>query len=40
MLIARVCRQPSIFVLADPDVIANHGLWRGDNAVLAMSASA
>lgn len=37
MLIARVCRQPSIFVLADPDVIANHGLWRGDNAVLAMS---
>jgi hypothetical protein len=38
MLIARVCRQPSIFVLADPDVIANHGLWRGDNAVLAMSA--
>ncbi len=40
MLIARVCRQPSIFVLADPDVIANHGLWRGDNAVLAMSAVA
>jgi hypothetical protein len=40
MLIARVCRQPSIFVLADPDVIANHGLWRGDNAVLAMSAIA
>jgi hypothetical protein len=37
MLIARVCRQPSIFVLADPDIIANHGLWRGDNAVLAMS---
>jgi len=37
MLIARVCRQPSIFVLSDPDVIANHGLWRGDNAVLAMS---
>ena len=40
MLIARVCRQPSIFVLADPDIIANHGLWRGDNAVLAMSAVA
>jgi hypothetical protein len=38
MLIARVCRQPSIFVLADPDIIANHGLWRGDNAVLAMNA--
>ncbi len=38
MLIARVCREPSIFVLADPDLIANHGLWRGDNAVLAMSA--
>lgn len=38
MLIARVCRQPSIFVLADPDLIANHGLWRGDNAVLAMGA--
>ena len=38
MLIARVCSQPWIFVLADPDVIANHGLWRGDNAVLAMSA--
>ncbi|HLG44956.1 MAG TPA: hypothetical protein VKY24_01845 [Reyranella sp.] len=37
MLIARVCRRPSLFVLADPDVIANHGLWRGDNAVLAMS---
>ena len=37
MLIARVCRRPSIFVLADPDVVANHGLWRGDNAVLAMS---
>ena len=37
MLIARVCRQPSIFVLADPDIIANHGLWRGDNAMLAMS---
>jgi hypothetical protein len=40
MLLARVCRQPSIFVLADPDLIANHGLWRGDNAVLAMSAIA
>jgi hypothetical protein len=40
MLIARVCRRPSIFVLADPDIIANHGLWRGDNAVLAMSAVA
>jgi hypothetical protein len=38
MLIARLCRQPSVFVLADPDLIANHGLWRGDNAVLAISA--
>lgn len=38
MLIARVCAQPWIFVLADPDLVANHGLWRGDNAVLAMSA--
>jgi hypothetical protein len=40
MLIARLCSQPNIAVLADPDLLANHGLWRGDNAVLAMSAVA
>jgi len=37
MLIGRLCRRPSVIVLADPDVLANHGLWRGDNAVLALS---
>ena len=40
MLLARLCRRPNVVVLADPDVLANHGLWRGDNAVLAMSAVA
>ncbi len=40
MLIARLCRRPSVVVLADPDLIANHGLWRDDNAVVAMSAVA
>jgi hypothetical protein len=38
MLLARVCSRPWIFVLADPDLVSNHGLWRGDNAVLAMRA--
>jgi hypothetical protein len=37
MLIARLCARPAVVVLADPDLLANHGLWRGDNAVLAMS---
>lgn len=36
-LIARLCARPDVVVLADPDLLANHGLWRGDNAVLAMS---
>jgi hypothetical protein len=38
VLIGRVCRQPSVIVLSDPDLLANNGLWRGENAVLAMSA--
>jgi hypothetical protein len=37
MLVGRLCRQPSIVVLADPDLIANHGLWRGDNAALVLN---
>lgn len=37
MLIARLCAHPQVAVLADPDLLANYGLWRGDNAVLAMS---
>ena len=37
MLVARLCARPQVAVLADPDLLANHGLWRGDNAVLAMS---
>lgn len=37
MLIARLCARPQVAVLADPDLLANYGLWRGDNAVLAMS---
>ena len=40
ILIGRLCRRPNVLVLADPDLLANHGLWRGDNAVLAMSAVA
>ena len=38
ILIGRLCRQPTVVVLSDPDLLANNGLWRGDNAVLAMSA--
>lgn len=38
MLIAQVCQKPWLFVLSDPDLISNHGLWRGDNAVLAINA--
>jgi hypothetical protein len=38
ILIGRVCKQPSVVVLSDPELLANNGLWRGDNAVLAMSA--
>ena len=37
MLIGRLCGRPSVIVLADPDLLANYGLWRGDNAVLALS---
>jgi hypothetical protein len=37
VLIGRLCQRPSIIVLSDPDLLANNGLWRGDNAVLAMS---
>ena len=37
VLIGRLCRRPSVVVLADPDLLANYGLWRGDNAVLALS---
>lgn len=37
VLVARLCARPQVAVLADPDLLANHGLWRGDNAVLAMS---
>ena len=37
MLAARLCARPQVAVLADPDLLANHGLWRDDNAVLAMS---
>ena len=40
ILIGRLCSRPNVLVLADPDLLANHGLWRGDNAVLAMSAVA
>ncbi len=38
ILIGGLCRNPSVIVLSDPDLFANNGLWRGDNAVLAMSA--
>jgi hypothetical protein len=37
MLVARLCARPQVTVLADPDLLANYGLWRGDNAVLAVS---
>jgi hypothetical protein len=37
ILVGRLCKRPSVVVLADADLIANHGLWRGDNAVLALS---
>jgi hypothetical protein len=37
ILIGQLCRRPSIAVLADADLLANHGLWRGDNAVLVLS---
>ena len=33
--IRRHPQDPNVLVLADPDLLANHGLWRGDNAVLA-----
>ncbi len=38
ILLGHLCQRPSVIVLSDPDLIANHGLWRGDNAVLAMAA--
>jgi len=37
MLIGRLCARPDVIVLADPDLLANHGLWRGENAVVAMN---
>ena len=37
ILIGRLCAKPDIIVLADPDLLANHGLWRGENATVAMS---
>jgi hypothetical protein len=39
-LLGHLCRRPAVSVLADPDLLANHGLWRGDNAVLVMAAIA
>jgi len=38
ILIGRLCKKPWIIVLSDADLIANHNLWRDDNAVLAISA--
>jgi hypothetical protein len=37
VLIGRLCAKPWIVVLSDADLLANHNLWRGDNAVLAIS---
>lgn len=37
VLIGRLCARPDVIVLADPDLLANHGLWRGQNASVAMS---
>ncbi|MGE0422816.1 MAG: hypothetical protein AB7O88_11155 [Reyranellaceae bacterium] len=37
MLIGRLCARPDVIVLADPDLLANHGLWRGENATVAMN---
>jgi hypothetical protein len=37
ILIGRLCARPDVIVLADPDLLANHGLWRGENASVAMN---
>ena len=37
ILVGRLCTRPDVIVLADPDLLANHGLWRGENATVAMS---
>ena len=37
ILVGRVCARPDVIVLADPDLLANHGLWRGENATVAMN---
>jgi hypothetical protein len=38
LLARRIDGDKTLYVLSDPDVVANHGLLRGDNAALAVSA--
>jgi hypothetical protein len=37
ILVGELNRNRSVWVLADPDVIANHGIGEGDNAALALA---
>ena len=37
MLVGELNRNRAIWVLADPDLIANHGIGEGDNATLALA---
>jgi hypothetical protein len=37
MLVGELNRNRAIWVLADPDVIANHGIGQGENAALALA---
>lgn len=37
ILVGRLCARPDVIVLADPDLLANYGLWRGQNATVAMN---